>query len=122
MSASSGRAVLALLVGFLAWTGGFVTVRLATDSPLAARLGTVVCFAGVMLVAPIWLLVCARVARINAVAEQPRAFLIALLVPTFINFVAMATDPLHGLFANGTGRLRVRGCGLRGAGDGAGEG
>jgi signal transduction histidine kinase len=94
-------ATLAQLGAFMAWTAGLVLAYLPGAGPATRRFATLTCFFGVMLAAPIWAFVCARVARLSAVSERPRAALAGLLAPSALNFAALATDPLHGLFARG---------------------
>jgi PAS domain S-box-containing protein len=69
--------------------------------PLLSRIAAHALFAGVMVAAPLWLFLCARVAHAAVVFERPRAALMALFTPTTLTFTAFATDPLHGLFARG---------------------
>jgi PAS domain S-box-containing protein len=93
--------VLCLLVAFMAWTGGMIVIYGSDFDPLLSRIGAHVLFAGVMLAAPLWLFLCARVAHAAVVFDRPRAALAALFTPTALTFTAFATDPLHGLFARG---------------------
>jgi PAS domain S-box-containing protein len=94
-------AVLALLLALMLWTGGMLGLGLAPTGGVGARLATSVCFLGVMLAPPVWLFVCARLSGVAVTADRPRAALLALLVPSAVNFALMATDPLHGRFASG---------------------
>jgi len=93
--------VLALLVAFMAWTGGVILIYGSGFDPRLSRIGALVVYAGVMGAAPLWLFLCARVARANVALERPRAVLLALFTPSVLTFAAVATDPLHGLFARG---------------------
>jgi PAS domain S-box-containing protein len=93
--------VLALLFAFMAWTGGVVVIFGSGFDPLLSRLGALVLYAGVMCAAPLWLFLCARVAGATVALERPRAVLLAVFTPSVLNFAAVATDPLHGLFAHG---------------------
>jgi PAS domain S-box-containing protein len=93
--------VVSLLGAFMAWTGGVIVIFGSDFDPLLSRIAAHALFAGVMLAAPLWLFLCARVARAAVVFELPRAALVALFTPTALTFAAFATDPLHGLFARG---------------------
>jgi hypothetical protein len=93
--------VLCLLAAFMAWTGGIIVIYASDFDPLLSRIGALVLYAGVMVAAPLWLFLCARVADAAVVFDRPRAALVALFTPTVLNFTAFATDPLHGLFAHG---------------------
>jgi len=93
--------VLALLIAFMAWTGGVMLIFGSGFDPLVSRVGCLILFAGVMCAAPLWLFLCARVAHATVVVERPRAVLFALFTPSLLNFTAVVTDPLHGLFARG---------------------
>jgi PAS domain S-box-containing protein len=93
--------VVSLLAAFMAWTGGVIVIFGSDFDPLVSRIAAHALFAGVMLAAPLWLFLCARVAHAAVVFERPRAALVALFTPTALTFAAFATDPLHGLFARG---------------------
>jgi len=93
--------VLALLIAFMAWTGGVILIFGSGLDPLVSRVGCLVLYAGVMCAAPLWLFLCARVARATVVFERPRATLLALFTPSLLNFIAVLTDAWHGLFAGG---------------------
>jgi len=93
--------VLGLLASFMSWSAGLVLIHGAGADPVRARAGALVVMAGVMTASPLWLFMCARLARIPAVIDRPRAALLALLTPAVLVFTAAATDDLHGLFAGG---------------------
>jgi signal transduction histidine kinase len=93
--------VLGLLACFMSWSGGLVLIHGAGDDPVLARAGALVVMAGVMTASPLWLFMCARLARVSAVIDRPRAALLALLTPSVLVFTAAASDDLHGLFAGG---------------------
>jgi len=93
--------VVALLVAFMAWTGGVMLVFGSGFDPLLSRIGAHVVYAGVMLAAPLWLFLSARVAHAAVVFERPRAALAAFLVPSILTFTAFVTDPIHGQFGQG---------------------
>jgi len=93
--------VLGLLASFMSWSAGLVLIHGAGADPVLARAGALVVMAGVMTASPLWLFMCARLARVSAVIDRPRAALLALLTPVVLVFTAAATDDLHGLFAGG---------------------
>jgi PAS domain S-box-containing protein len=93
--------VLCLLAAFIAWCGGIIVVYGSDFDPLLSRIGAHVFYAGMMVAAPLWLFLCARMADAAVVFDRPRAALVALFTPTALTFTAFATDPLHGLFAHG---------------------
>jgi len=93
--------VLSLLGAFLAWTGGTMVIFGSDFDPLLSRIAAHALFAGVMVAAPLWLFLCARLVRVAAVFDRPRAALVGLFTPTALTFTAFATDPFHGLFARG---------------------
>jgi signal transduction histidine kinase len=93
--------VLGLLASFMAWSAGLVLIHGVGDDPVLARAGALVVMAGVMTASPLWLFMCARLARVSAVIDRPRAALLALLTPSVLVYTAAATDDLHGLFAGG---------------------
>jgi PAS domain S-box-containing protein len=93
--------VLSLLVAFMAWTGGLVVIHGSDFDPFLSRIAAHVLYAGVMVAAPLWLFLCARMTHAAVVFDRPRAALAALFTPTVLSFTAFATDPLHGLFAHG---------------------
>jgi signal transduction histidine kinase len=93
--------VLGLLACFMSWSAGLVLVHGAASDPLLSRAGALAVMAGVMTASPLWLFMCARLVRVSAVIDRPRAALLALLTPSVLVFTAAASDDLHGLFAGG---------------------
>jgi PAS domain S-box-containing protein len=93
--------VLGLLASFMSWSAGLVLIHGAGADPVLARAGALVVMAGLMTASPLWLFMCARLARISAVIDRPRAALLGLLTPAVLVYTAAATDDLHGLFAGG---------------------
>jgi signal transduction histidine kinase len=93
--------VLALLCAFMAWTVGVLMIFGSDFDPLLSRIGAIIVYIGVMGAAPLWLFVCARIAKVPLTVEQPRATVAALFTPTLLLFAAFVSDPWHGLFAGG---------------------
>jgi signal transduction histidine kinase len=93
--------VLAILGAILACTGGIFLTRVAPEDPRIVTAGVELLILGFCGIAPLWLYLAARCARVAVVEESPRAALAALLAPPALSYAAFLTNPLHHLFATG---------------------
>lgn len=94
---AEARLLAAMLAGLGLWSLGTV-VMLSTGSAALLHGGLVLGFAGISVVAPLWLLLAARQARIAlAIRHLPRVAL-ALLIPSVVATALLVTNPTHRLF------------------------
>jgi signal transduction histidine kinase len=92
------RTVIAILGTILLWNAGML-LRLGGSSDLLTETAFRIQYLGVFLLPPLFLFLAARCARLGSAEERPMALISALLVPSFLGYLALLSNSGHGLFS-----------------------